>query len=240
MDISWRNSALGTLSLVVAAIATSCGVVKTDVDVVRNGLLADYNTTTVGKALEGTFQNAKWSSFVTPKGVTIVQFDATVPAGRLGHRDAASLALGGNYPTENACISSLGLAEPLAILKRQADNSLLEYRAEVKTTASQFQGLGVPEWWVKGDSGDQPEPSVNISGQLVYPLHDLLIARQSQRNAEAQALAKENSKVADCMNNTSVPVKLQFALSADKKTFELGYVDEALGTREQALTFIYR
>jgi len=48
------------------------------VDVVRNGVLGGYESTTVGKAFEGTFQDAKWTSFETAKGVTIVQFDGTI------------------------------------------------------------------------------------------------------------------------------------------------------------------
>jgi hypothetical protein len=50
------------------------------VETVRGGVLTNYNTTTVGKAFEGTFQNAKWTSFVSKKGVTVVQFDGTVSA----------------------------------------------------------------------------------------------------------------------------------------------------------------
>lgn len=49
-----------------------------EVEVVRNGVLAGYDSTTVGKAFEGTFQNAKWSSFETPKGATVVEFDGTI------------------------------------------------------------------------------------------------------------------------------------------------------------------
>ena len=56
---------------------------------VKNGVLADFNTTTVGKALEGTFQNPKWTSFQTAKGATVVQFDGTVTVDAL---DAAHFA----------------------------------------------------------------------------------------------------------------------------------------------------
>jgi hypothetical protein len=54
-----------------------------EVEVVRSGVLGRYDSTTVGKAFEGTFQNAKWSSFETPKGATVVQFDGTVTADAL-------------------------------------------------------------------------------------------------------------------------------------------------------------
>ena len=58
---------------------TGCSTAKsTAIDVVKNGILTGYDSTTVGKAFEGTFQAAKWTSFVSPKGATIVQFDGTV------------------------------------------------------------------------------------------------------------------------------------------------------------------
>ena len=63
-----------------AATTTSA---QPGIELVRSGVLADHNTTTVGKALEGTFQNSKWTTFETPKGATIVQFDATAKIGDL-------------------------------------------------------------------------------------------------------------------------------------------------------------
>ena len=42
-----------------------------------------------------------------------------------------------------------------------------------------------------------------------------------------------------CAKDTVVPVKLQFTLSADKKSFELTYVDP-FNSRDGALRYIYR
>ena len=49
------------------------------IDAVRNGYLESNKTTTVGKALEGTFPNGTWKTFITPKGTTIVEFDGFEP-----------------------------------------------------------------------------------------------------------------------------------------------------------------
>jgi len=51
---------------------------STPIDIVKNGMLAGYDSTTVGKAFDGTFQEPKWSTFETPKGQTIVQFNGTI------------------------------------------------------------------------------------------------------------------------------------------------------------------
>jgi hypothetical protein len=53
---------------------------RSDVDFVRNGVLPAYTSKTVGKAFEGTFQNPKWTSFTSAKGVHIVQFNGSIPA----------------------------------------------------------------------------------------------------------------------------------------------------------------
>jgi hypothetical protein len=49
------------------------------IDAVRNGYLESNKTTTVGKAIEGTFQNGTWKTFTTNKGTTIVEFDGFEP-----------------------------------------------------------------------------------------------------------------------------------------------------------------
>ncbi len=53
------------------------------IDTVRNGVLPGYNITTIGRALEGTFQDSQWTSYVSPKGVTVVQFDGSISASAL-------------------------------------------------------------------------------------------------------------------------------------------------------------
>jgi|ERR1035437_3813975 hypothetical protein len=49
------------------------------IDTVRNGYLESNKTTTVGKALEGTFPNGTWKTFTNNKGATIVEYDASEP-----------------------------------------------------------------------------------------------------------------------------------------------------------------
>jgi hypothetical protein len=64
-----------TGAVAVAAPVSRSVLGDSDIALVRNGVLPDYDSTTVGKAFEGTFQNGKWSKFVTAKGRTVVQFD---------------------------------------------------------------------------------------------------------------------------------------------------------------------
>lgn len=54
-----------------------------EVEVVRNGVLGEYKSTTVGKAFDGTFQSPTWNSFETPKGQHVVEFTGTMKYGVL-------------------------------------------------------------------------------------------------------------------------------------------------------------
>src|ERR1035438_7580629 len=55
------------------------------IDTVRNGYLESNKTTTVGKALEGTFPNGTWKTFTTNKGATIRSEEHTSELQSLRH-----------------------------------------------------------------------------------------------------------------------------------------------------------
>jgi hypothetical protein len=152
------------LALLLAALVgcgSSGGVeASDDISTVKNGVLADFNTTTVGKAFDGTFQDGKWTSFRTQKGVSVVQFTGIITA------DA--VAAGGFVVNDP-------------------------------------EGKGL---WI---------------------------------HVREKCL---DGVVAPCR----LPVKFQFFMSADKKTFEVGYVDTQAFMKDLALTaspkrvleFVYR
>lgn len=49
-----------------------------DINMIKNGVLNEYNTTTIGKAFNASFDNFTWSSFQTDKGVKIVEFSGSI------------------------------------------------------------------------------------------------------------------------------------------------------------------
>ncbi len=192
------------------SVATSGGQTARsapEVELVKNGVLEGHNSTTVGKAFEGTFQNAKWSSFETPKGATVVQFDGTATADALKSSGFVWYAYYDASATEKACIESLGVA---AALKEHRD-AFSEYLRK--------QGL--------------------------YPDAATRAATQPHMDEERQAIDLLQKKVTDCVESTPIPplpVRFQFLISADKKTFQISYVDEKVfGNKEssEALDFIY-
>jgi hypothetical protein len=188
------------LTLPLLAVMVCCGPVLNDVDTVRNGVLADYNTTTVGKAFEGTFQNPRWSSFVTPKGQTVVQFEGTTTFEKLENVLSVQKWSG----AVDACRISMGLPDDEKI-KQQA-----KHAAE-----TEFRNL-------------LPSPGYSPSLENLADYHE-------------KALMDELIKRVDpCVKATSIPIKFQFLMSVDKKSFQLGYVDEVFGTEDRALSMIYR
>lgn len=222
-------------SEMAAALGTSA------VETVRGGVLTNYDSTTVGKAFEGTFQNAKWSSFDTPKGQTIVQFDGTVLAGLLWEVTAAQLADPSAFQAafqvsdtkKDNCIASLGVAEPIAELRNKDVESEKEYQAALDK--------------IKIDLGDQikyggREAYVYVGHDCcAYPFRELEAARRAERAAEQQAFVPINERIATCLNSVPVPVRFQFALAADKHTFKVSQVDRAFRNDVTfALRFVYK
>jgi hypothetical protein len=82
------------------------------IDTVRNGYLESNKTTTVGKALEGTFPNGTWKTFITQKGVTIVEFDGAEPFGNFGFGgcEASRACAALDKKLDDYCNSDAGIA----------------------------------------------------------------------------------------------------------------------------------
>lgn len=78
-SISTLSQSTPTRKSAVTRSTTPQSTAQSIIGKVRNGYLEDNKTTTIGQALENTFQNGNWKSFITEKGVTVVEFDGTVP-----------------------------------------------------------------------------------------------------------------------------------------------------------------
>ena len=57
---------------------TGCGG-DSNIDLVKNASFRGYETTTIGKMLDGTFDKTKWTSQQNPKGETLVLFEGRIP-----------------------------------------------------------------------------------------------------------------------------------------------------------------
>jgi hypothetical protein len=153
--------------------------------VVKNGVLSNYNTTTVGKAFEGTFQNPQWKSFVSPKGTTIVEFNGTV--------------------------------KPKLLLK---------------------SGLNIPE----GNAGAETAitncmDNLNLKDEMTQEAHQGDYWRLSVVYWMLHTRPERFDRLNECVN---LPISFQFALSADKDTFSLAYIDEMFSNQvEKVMDFIY-
>jgi hypothetical protein len=79
MNSSTRTAVTFLIVGIIAVSFTAYRHNHTPVNLVKNGYLADYKTTTVGNAMAHAFQNGKWTTFKTDNGTTVVQFDGTLP-----------------------------------------------------------------------------------------------------------------------------------------------------------------
>ena len=177
---------------------------------VKNGVLAEYNTTTVGKAFEGTFRDSRWTQFETQKGAVIVEFNGTITFDALKRQHHGYLPkqfIGGKL-REN-CITSLGLADAIAQLNAQAEHEKELVRQQAKDDTNFVSARNREPWGSDLNQG----PSAETQQQIDH------IA----------------SKIDECLETTPTPVRVQFALSADKKTFKIGAIDTAF----DGINFLY-
>ena len=120
--VGWRPMRLSiALSIPLATICLSCGSLTSPVEVVRNGVLEGYPSTTVGRAFEATFQNAKWTTIDTAKGQTIVQFDGTVETRKFGKLTTGEELLYAESSMKSKCMAALGVTEQMTELIRQRE-----------------------------------------------------------------------------------------------------------------------
>ncbi|GAB7023804.1 hypothetical protein [Salidesulfovibrio brasiliensis] len=63
------------LSLLLVLVA---GCTGSDIDVVKNGVMRGYQTTTVGAAFDASFDNPQWSEFEGEKGERVVEFTGKI------------------------------------------------------------------------------------------------------------------------------------------------------------------
>ena len=189
------------------------------VQMVRAGFLPGFDKTSVGSAFEHRFQSATWDSFQTPNGTTIVSFHGTILADDLS---AAGLNTSHSNPIvlRSNCIRSLGLSKGM----EQAVKSKRE-----------------SEWSHRSTLAEIEDREPKRSGGSDY--QSAVKARQQQEDAEKQLDAEHEAKIRTCVANSPIAVSFQFTLSADQRTFELGYIDkEPFGDAapNAVLAFVYR
>jgi hypothetical protein len=171
------------------------------ISVVKNGILTGHKKTTVGEAFGGTFQNPKWTSFDTPKGETVVEFNGTITLEAI-KRSRSSFGI------RASCIASLGLADEIKQIKER-EHKKYDY------TNDSVEGAATAE-----------------AAATKLP---------QETEAIAQAQATIDGKIAECSKNDPLPVRFEFALSANKETFNIVYINGNEGAQaNRVLAFIYR
>jgi hypothetical protein len=104
------------------------GILKIDKD---DGTFKSYDSTTVGKAFDGTFQDGKWTSFETDKGATVVEFNGTIKQ--------AVLRGAGFHPIDRRS----DVSSP------EEDNLVIKFQFKVSVDQTRFE-LSAMDWnpWI--------------------------------------------------------------------------------------------
>lgn len=74
MDTSYKRIAL----LLALSALFLAGCMQGDIDVVKDGVMGGYQTTTVGAAFDASFDNPQWSEFKGEKGERVVEFTGRI------------------------------------------------------------------------------------------------------------------------------------------------------------------
>jgi hypothetical protein len=122
-----------------------------EIDLVKNGVLPEYNSTTIGKAFEGTFQDAQWKSFVSPKGATLVEFDGTTTMKAL--RDGGIKIAEGNEivnPLIKTCMATVGLREQMTQEAHNPTDGRTYIGPDI--SGASYDGLPVLYWMLRLES----------------------------------------------------------------------------------------
>jgi len=222
---SSRRLTIAACLLGMLALA-GCQALHSDIDVVRDGVLADYNTTTVGKAFEGTFQTAKWTSFVTPKGATVVEFNGTIRADVLLKHEFLSIL------DEKGFIEQCNASQADKIASQMKDAADHVKAREIEKRAATDNVT-----W-QSDPAVREKEAADI--QALHAKWDPIYAADEE--AKKQTAALISKCVDEKMSAWAVPVKVQFLMSTDKKTFTINYIDEKAfaGHQDKVLAFVYR
>lgn len=59
-------------------LLAACSSDGNKIDIVKNGTMAGYEQTTIGKTFDASFDNPKWEYFESAKGKKVVQFTGTI------------------------------------------------------------------------------------------------------------------------------------------------------------------
>jgi len=191
------------------------------VNVVRDGVLEQYNTTTVGKAFEATFQNVNWQSFETPKGETVVEFSGTYSGSRIDAFGCATPCRKQLDKVRSDCLASTDLGEKAASLEREIAEHLRVYNA-FRADWSVRNGL------LLSQVSDDPE-SYRKREALTAENDSATRKRMEETSLEQRQLQELMGLTEECVESrtptTDIPVKFQFTLTADKKSFAVTFFD---------------
>jgi hypothetical protein len=193
---------VGILAAVI--ILTGC---RSPISKVRNGYLEYNKTTTVGQALEHSFQNGTWKSFTTEKGVTIVEFDGS-------HPFKEARGIWGN-PDSAECSDNLICA---ALAKKLEDDcnsnsDALNYKnthdnlaLQISEASQQMEDLYKQEF-----HNDNVRPNGTLNpGQSEQQRQDIIKQWTDNRNREVDELSKKRDQLQEQLRNLTDPKRACF------------------------------
>lgn len=183
------------------------------IDVVRNGTMTGYETTTIGRAFEATFRNPQWTFIETAKGEKVVAFTGIVP-----YDDDAF---------DNALVAYSKCATKVEEVKAMPNYSFIKY----SVSGYGYQGPGALKM-AEANKGNEARIAelFNSYSYGVAGDHQLDgFGNIGPGNAVFDKFIKENNDISICGPGTKeklATATFQWTFNTDGKSFKLSYIDE--------------
>jgi hypothetical protein len=220
------KSAIFLVALSLSGLLIGCH--KTAINQVRTGYMEFNKTTTLGQAIDHSFQNGKWTSFTTPKGATIVEFDGSAPLSAFSNGplscqpNVICMALLKKFTAD--CEAN----DPIVAKLRQVNLELNDIRHQQDVLDSRW--MNEPGFQEKIGLGEFNRQQDELRA-TADKLQNYLIQTHPSTDSCVNSVISQHL-------SDPIPVTIQFTINNDG-TFQYE-ADNASATNEQLFTFIYK
>lgn len=192
--VNWIAPIVAVALVIAVAVLPHVVNWSDDEATVRNGYMTGYPSTTIGKALDASFDDAKWQTFTTDKGAKVVSFTGTINASL--HANAVERLM---RPVQNAA------TEPDLNKRAAAYDGVMPY-FQTAVNHLKEQNRLQPLW-------DKHGCEKNGAGKP--PSCDVITAQMIFMGEVVEAWAQ------DAYWPTGTPVEIQWTINPDGRSFSL-------------------
>ena len=157
--VAWSNSTLSAsfyekwimkmelrkALIIISAATIITGCENSDVSTVKNGIIENYNTTSIDKAFSASFKDGEWDSFETERGERVVKFSGRI-SGTLHNAAVSEILDLLNREDQKAVIEKHQTLEiAIEVFRKAGSNEILDLNQAYRCSPERnWAGLMIP------------------------------------------------------------------------------------------------